>query len=195
MQKNNEQKGLAKQQGLTTAEADRLLEQCGLNEIKDAHKTSVFSILVRQVKNNFLLYLLIIAMIISFAVGKTITGYTIAVIILVVVLAGFIQEYRAEKTIQALKNLLVPITIVIRNGKEQEINSAHIVPGDILVLRTGDKIPADCLLLEEQELRVNEAILTGESGEIRKKAGTERKYADSNLVFMGSYVLNGKAIA
>ncbi len=195
MQKNNKQQGLAKPQGLTTTKVDQLLAQYGLNEIKDVSKTSVLTILVRQVKSNFLIYLLITAMLISFAVGKTITGDTIAVIIFVVVLAGFMQEYRAEKTIQALKSLLVPVTIVIRNGKEQEISSTNIVPGDVVVLRAGEKIPADCLLLEEQELRVNEAILTGESGEIRKKSGAEQKYSEKNMVFMGSYVVNGRGMA
>jgi len=168
-------------QGLTTAEADRLLKLHGLNEIKDVSKTSVLTILLRQVKSNFLIYLLIAAMLISFGVGKVITGYAIAVIIFVVVLAGFIQEYRAEKTIQALKSLLVSVSIVVRDGKEKEINSKQLVSGDIIVLRTGEKIPADCLLIEAQELQLNESILTGESGEIRKKAGSERKYSDANF--------------
>ncbi len=186
---------MLKEKGLTTKEAEKRLEQYGLNEIKDISKTTLLKILLRQIKSNSMIYLLIVAMLISFFVGKSVTAYTILAVIAMVIIVGFVQEYRAEKAISALKEMLVPVSIVIRDGKEQEVQSVNLVPGDILILRNGEKIPADCILLEEKELRVNESILTGESKEIKKKVGSEKKYTDDNLVYMGTYVVNGRALA
>jgi len=183
------------EKGLTKKEAEKRLEQYGLNEIKDVSKVTSSKILLRQIKSNFIVYLLFAAMLISFLVGKSVTAYTILAVIVMVIIVGFIQEYRSEKAISALKSMLVPVSIVIRDGKEQEVQSANIVPGDILILRNGDKIPADCILLEEKELRVNESVLTGESKDVKKKAGSKKKYSDDNLVFMGAFVVNGRAVA
>jgi len=141
--------------GLTKKEAEKRLAQYGLNEIKDLSKVTPLKILLRQIKSNFVIYLLFVAMLISFFVGKSITAYTILVIIITIMSLGFIQEYRSEKAISALKSMLVPISIVIRDGKEQEVQSINLVPGDIISLRNGEKIPADCIILEEKELRVN----------------------------------------
>ena len=186
---------MLKERGLTNKEAGKRLGKYGLNEIRDISKTTSLKILLRQIKSNFIIYLLVVAMFISFFVGKSVTAYTILVIIFMVIFVGFIQEYRSEKAISALKNMLVPVSIVIRDGKEQEIQSINIVPGDILLLRNGEKIPADCLLIEEKELRVNESILTGESKEVGKKIGSEKKYTDENLVFMGTFIVNGRCVA
>src|SRR3989338_4238572 len=186
---------MIKEKGLTKKEAEKRLRKYGLNEIRDISKTTYFKILLRQIKSNFMVYLLAAAMLISFFIGKSVTAYTILAIIFMVILAGFIQEYRSEKAISALKNILVPVSIVIRDGKEQEIKSLRIVPGDVLLLRNGEKVPADCLLIEEKELRVNEAVLTGESKEVSKKIGSEKKYSDENLVFMGTYIVNGRCVA
>ncbi len=185
---------MMKEKGLTEKEAEKRLEQYGLNEIKDISRTTPLKILWRQIKRNFIVYLLLAAMLISFFVGKPVTAYTIFAVILMVIIVGFIQEYRSEKAISALKSMLVPVSIVIRDGKEQEVQSTNLVPGDILILRSGEKISADGLVLEEKELRVNESILTGESKEIRKKAGREKNYTDDHLVYMGTYVVNGRAL-
>lgn len=186
---------MLKERGLTKKESEKRLEQYGLNEIKNISKNTPLKILLRQIRNNFVIYLLLIAMLISFSVGKPVTAYTILVVIIMVVIAGFVQEYRAEKAIESLKEMLVPVSIVMRDGKEQEVPSINIVPGDILILRNGEKIPADCILLEEQELRVNESVLTGESKEIKKLVGNEKNPGDKNLIFMGAYVVNGRCIA
>lgn len=186
------------EKGLTKKEAENNLKKFGLNEIKDLSKTNPIKILFRQIKNNFIIYLLFLSVIISFSVGKSITAYTLIFVIIMVVGIGFIQEYRSEKAINALKSMLTPISIVIRDGKEQEIESKYLVPGDILILKNGEKIPADCLILEEKELLVNESILTGESKEIQKRAKkqfNEKNISDENLLFMGTYIVNGKAIA
>jgi P-type Ca2+ transporter type 2C len=186
---------MLKEKGLNSKEAKKKLDQYGLNEIKDTSKTTSLKILLRQIKSNFIIYLLVVTTIISFFVGKHITAYTIIVIILVIIIVGFVQEYRSEQAINALKNMLVPVSVVIRDGKEKEILSSEIVPGDIIILRTGEKVPADCILLEEKELLVNESILTGEAKEVKKTVTTKKDYEENNLVFMGSYILNGRCVA
>jgi P-type Ca2+ transporter type 2C len=181
--------------GLTSLEAKKSLDKFGRNEIKDTSNSSLVRIFLDQVKNNFVIYLLLFAMILSFFVGKNFTGYVIFAVILTVIITGFIQEYKAEKAIQALKNMLLPISIVIRDGKETEIPSSEIVPGDILILRTGEKVPADCLILEEKDLNVNESILTGESREVRKSPTKDfKKYSEEKMVFMGTFIVNGKCL-
>ncbi len=184
-----------KRKGLTKEEAEARLKMYGLNEIKDVLKNTPFKIFCRQMKNNLVIYLLFAAAIMSFFVGKSITAYAIIGVILMVVMVGFIQEYKAEKATEILRGMLIPFSIVIRDGKEQEVKSANIVPGDILILRNGEKIPADGILLEEQELRVNESVLTGETKEIRKKVNKRKDYKDENLIFTGTYIVNGRCTA
>lgn len=182
--------------GLKSEEAKKLLEKFGYNEIKDINKKTLIKILLHQIKNNFIIYLLFFAMLFSFIASKNLTGYVILAVILIVITTGFFQEYKAEKAIESLKEMLVPISIVIRDGKEKEVPSKEIVPGDILVLRSGEKIPADCLILEQKNLLVNESILTGESREIRKKETKDEKdYTDENLLFTGTLIIEGKCIA
>jgi P-type Ca2+ transporter type 2C len=185
-----------KYEGLSKKEAGELLEKFGYNEISDTGKKSVFNILLRQIRNNFIVYLLIIAMAISFFVGKDITGYTILVVVLIVIFSGFIQEYKAEEAVKNLKKMVMPLTLVIRSGKEKEIESREIVPGDVLVLRTGEKVPADCFILEEKELLANESILTGESKEVPKKAALDfENYSEENSLFAGTFIVSGKCLA
>lgn len=184
------------QKGLTTKQANKLLEKCGTNEIQDLGKISPLKILLRQVKSNFIVYLLLVAMIISFFVNKNITAYTILIVLIVVISTGFFQEYKAEKAVESLKKMVMPISIVIRDNQEKEIPSKEIVPEDIILLKTGERVPADCIILEQTELSVNESILTGESREIQKKSTKNLKnYKDENILFAGSFIVNGKCIA
>jgi Ca2+-transporting ATPase len=182
--------------GLSHEEAFRKFREYGPNEIEDVSKSSPLKILLRQVKKNFVFYLLLAAAIISFVVDKPVTGYAIVGVIFLVIATGFVQEYRAEKAISALRNMILPLTMVIRGGKEKEIPSREIVVDDILVLRSGERIPADCILLDGEDIEVNEAILTGESGDIEKtQAETENKYKEKNTLYMGSFLVNGKCYA
>ncbi len=182
--------------GLTEKEVRKKLSEYGPNELKEILHLSPIRILLRQVKNNFVVYLLLVAMLISFFVGKSVTAYTILVVIIVVISVGFFQEYKAEKAISALKKMIMPISIVIRDGKEIEVPSKEIVPGDIIILRTGEKIPADCLILEAKELRVNEAVLTGEAQEVKKfETKNEKDYKKENQIFMGTLIVNGRCVA
>ena len=187
---------MIEKRGLTDKESKKRLETYGTNEIKDNLVISPIRILFRQVKKNFIVYLLFIAMILSFFVGKSITAYAILGVIILVIFTGFIQEYRAERAIKSLKGMLMPISIVIRDGKEKEVLSKEIVPGDIILLRNGEKIPADCVVIEETELLINESILTGESEEVKKiSVKDEKDYSEKNLLFMGTFVVNGKCLA
>jgi P-type Ca2+ transporter type 2C len=180
--------------GLTDVEAKSLLQKYGPNELVEKSKHGAFTILLRQVKGNFVVFLLTAALIISFFVGKILTTYVLMGVILIIIVTGFIQEYKADKAVNALKKMLVHVSIAIRNGKEKEIDTLEIVPGDILVLRMGEKVPADCVILEEKHLAIDESILTGESVEVRKKSCVGKNYSDENLVFMGSLIVSGKCI-
>ncbi|MDO8509164.1 MAG: cation-transporting P-type ATPase [Nanoarchaeota archaeon] len=184
------------ERGLSNKEAEVQLLKYGKNEISEKQKVSVFQIFLRQIRKNFILYLLLSAVIISFIVGKSITAYTILAVIVLVIIAGFIQEYKAEKAIAALKMLVMPVSRVLRDGKEHEVLSINIVPDDIIILRTGEKIPADCFLVEEKDLYVNESILTGESAEVKKVLPkTQDNLKDENILFMGSFIVNGRCLA
>lgn len=184
--------------GLTSSEASKRLRSYGPNEIKESSQIHPLKILLRQVKSNFVVYILFFAMILSFVVGgeKVITGYVILGTILMVILVGFIQEYKAEKAVLALRSMIMPVSMVVRNGEEQEISSKEIVPGDVLILRSGERVPADCIVLKENDLLVNEAVLTGESSEVSKiPTKDEKVFGDENVLFMGSFVVNGKCVA
>ncbi|MBI4151699.1 cation-transporting P-type ATPase [Candidatus Woesearchaeota archaeon] len=182
--------------GLSASEARKRLQQYGLNEIREVSRTTIVKILLRQIRNNFIVYLLLGAVFISFFVGKDITAYTILFVIVMVIGVGFIQEYKADKAIKALKKMIFPVSIVIRDGKERDVPSLELVPGDIIILRSGEKVPADCLVLEEKDLVVNESILTGEAKEIRKEAMQSRKKTtEQNVLYMGSFIADGKCVA
>jgi P-type Ca2+ transporter type 2C len=182
--------------GLTSKQAAEKLKEYGKNEIKDVARVSLFTILFRQVRKNFVIYLLFVAAVLSFAVGKGVTGYAILVIITLLITVGFFQEYRAEKAIKALRQMIMPVTIVIRDGKETDTPSSELVPGDVVILRSGEKVPADCLVLEQKELRVDESILTGESAEVKKTASLDANKAEKqNMVFMGTHIVGGKCTA
>ncbi len=153
-------------------------------------------ILIHQVENNFVIYLLSIAAIISFLVDDAITGYVIIAILVIIVFAGFIQEYRAERAIKALKLLVTPTSVVLREGKSFEIPSSKLVPGDIILLHGGDKVPADAVLINAIDLRVNESVLTGEPSEKRKlPIKDDKSGSKENTVFMGTFIVSGKCTA
>ncbi len=182
--------------GLSTQEAKEKLKEFGPNVIQEINKVSPLKILLRQVKKNMVVYLLTITMVASFFLGKSLTGCVIIGVISIVVLTGFIQEYKAEKAISALKKMILPVARVIRDKKEQEIPASEIVPGDILLLRTGERIPADCKVIHATDLKVNEAVLTGESTDVKKFAiKNSSKLRDENEINMGTYIVHGKCVA
>jgi Ca2+-transporting ATPase len=191
-----------KLEGLSGSDAKKLLETYGSNEIKVVKARSPFRILFHQIKSNYVIYLMLAALIIAFFLGKTETAYTVLGVIIIVITVGFVQEYKAERAIEALKNMITDTTTVVRDGKEQEILTKEIVPQDIIILRTGDKIPADSVLIRSHDLKVNESMLTGESLEVYKNASkninnsnTGEPPKDSESVFAGTFITNGKCVA
>lgn len=155
--------------GITHEEAKKRLEKYGPNELKEEAKQSMLSKIMEQFKD-FLIIILIIAAIISFAVGERIDAVVIIAIVIVNAALGIYQEGKAEKSLEALKKMAAPSAKVLRNGTVEIIPSSNIVPGDVVVLETGDIIPADLRLIESSNLKVEEASLTGESVPVEKDA-------------------------
>jgi P-type Ca2+ transporter type 2C len=152
---------------LTTAEAERRLEEHGPNEIGTTARTSPWALLFEQFKN-VLIVILLVATALSAFLGHGLEAIAIAVIVLFAVLLGFIQEYRAERAIDALREMAAPSATVLRDGNENEIPARELVPGDVVLLSAGDKVPADLRLIEAINLRIEEAALTGESVAVEK---------------------------
>lgn len=177
-------------QGLTTKQAEKLLQQYGLNEIKETRKFTLLKSFLNQF-NNFLILLLIIAGAVSWFLGEKLDSSFIFIIVVMNSFFGVYQEFKAEKALTALKNLTITKIRVIRDGKEQEIDSRQLVPGDVIYLEEGTKIPADGQLLKSWYLQVNEASLTGESLPIIKHE-TDQEH---NKIFMGTTVVKGRTYA
>ena len=186
------------QEGLTAEEAQKRIEKYGYNELKQEKRTSPFTILINQFKN-ILIIILIFAIALSALVGELVDAAIILVIVIFCAVLGFIQEYRAERAMEALKKMLSPTITALRAGKEDEILSRELVPGDILLLEAGDKIPADGRLIESHSLRCDEAPLTGESAPVGKNLDVLRENAPvadrTNMIFTGTIVTYGRGKA
>jgi len=142
--------------GLIGTEAARRLVKHGPNELQAAHRISPWEILFAQFKN-VLILILLAATALSALLGHGVEAVAISVIVLFAVLLGFVQEYRAERAIEALRQMAAPTATVLRDGDEQEVPAREVVPGDVILLRAGDKVPADGRLLEAVNLQVEEA--------------------------------------
>src|SRR3990172_6854257 len=147
--------------GLSQEEAKRRLAEFGPNELVEKHKISPWAIFLEQFKN-FLIIILLIAAILSGVLGEVADAIVIFVIVLFAAVLGFVQEYRAERAMAALKRMASPTATVIRDGEEIELPSRELVPGDIVLLQTGDSTPADSRVIEAVNLKLSEAPLTGE---------------------------------
>ncbi|MFB3884075.1 MAG: cation-translocating P-type ATPase [Thermodesulfobacteriota bacterium] len=184
--------------GLTEDEVKRRLEKYGYNELKKEESISPFTLFVNQFKN-ILIIILLIATVLSALVGETFDAGLILVIVLFCAVLGFVQEFRAERALEALKKMLSPTITVLRRSREEEVPSKELVPGDILLLEAGDKIPADARLIENHSLRCDEAPLTGESVPVSKdiKALSENVRVNDrkNMVFTGTTVSYGRGKA
>jgi Ca2+-transporting ATPase len=184
--------------GLSDDEVARRLAAYGPNELKKEERVSPGTIFLGQFKN-ILIIILLIATVLSAVVGEIFDAALIFAIVVFCALLGFFQEYRAGKAIEALKKMLSPTVRLIRNGKEQDVPSKDIVPGDILLLEAGFKIPADGRLIENASLKCDEASLTGESMPVAKDTGrlaAEVRVEDrANMVFTGTIVTYGRGKA
>ena len=185
--------------GLSRPEAARRLAEYGPNELQSVHRTSPWTILFAQFKN-VLIVILLIATVLSAFLGHPIEAIAIAVIVLFAVLLGFVQEYRADRAIEALRQMAAPTTTALRDGEEVEIAARDLVPGDVILLRAGDKIPADARLIEAVNLQIEEASLTGESVPVEKHAApladAELAVGDRrNMAYAGTAATYGRGRA
>ena len=185
--------------GLSSAEAAKRLAEYGPNEIQAARRISAWEILLEQFKN-ILILILLAATAISLVLGHGVESIVIAVIVLFAVLLGFVQEYRAERAIEALREMAAPTAAVLRDGVEVRVPARELVPGDVALLRTGDRIPADGRLLEAINLQVEEAALTGESAPVEKHtaalAALDLPVGDrKNMVYAGTAATYGRGRA
>ena len=184
--------------GLSKEEAKRRLDEFGYNELKEKKGVTPFQIFLRQFKDVFVIMLLI-ATLISFVIGETIDAAIIGVIVILNSVLGFYMEYRSEKAMEAMRKLTAPKARVMRGGLEEIIAAKEIVPGDIVLLEAGDRVPADARLIEVVDLKADEAVLTGESTDITKDlnvVGENTPIADrKNSVFMATHITYGRGKA
>jgi Ca2+-transporting ATPase len=185
--------------GISASEADARLAQYGPNEIQAAHRVSPWEILFEQFKN-VLILILLGATGISFFLGHATESIVIAVIVLFAVGLGFVQEYRAERAIEALRKMAAPTATVLRDGIEVKVPAREVVPGDVVILHTGDRIPADGRLIESINLQIEEAALTGESVPVEKHTDAlptqEMPVGDrKNMVYAGTAATYGRGRA
>jgi Ca2+-transporting ATPase len=189
--------------GLSEEEAKLRLEKYGPNELKEEKRVTPIELFIRQFKSILVVILVLSAVVSAFISARRGEAYTDAYVIFIIVimnaLLGFYQEYRAEKAVEALKRMIAPQVIALRNGREQSIESKNLVPGDIILLEAGSRVPADGRLLEAANMKVDEAALTGESTSVTKLIDIlppEVTVADRrNLIFMGTIVTGGRAVA
>ncbi len=153
--------------GLSSDAAAQRLADYGANELTEAERVSPWWLLLEQFKN-VLIVILLVATVLSAFLGHAVEAITIAVIVLFAVILGFTQEFRAERAIQALRRMAAPLASVFRDGREVEVPARDLVPGDVILLRAGDRVPADVRLVEAVNLKIDEAVLTGESLAVEK---------------------------
>lgn len=182
--------------GLSTEEAVRRQEKFGSNELVERGKKSPWRILIDQFKE-IMVIILIIAAIVSGILGEYVEVVVILAIVILNAVLGFIQEYRAEQAMAALKKMSVPTVRIRRDGRVQETSSIDLVPGDIVLLEAGNLVPADCRVLEAVGLKTQEAALTGESEPVSKQniaiEGENLQIGDQrNMIFMGTIVTYGR---
>ena len=193
-----ERLGTDPSRGLSEEEAKRRLAVHGPNELRAARRISPWAILLAQLRN-VLVVVLLAAVGLSIFLGDVLEAAVIAAIVLLAVLLGFLQEFRAERAIEALRRMAAPTATVVRGGGEREVPARDLVPGDILLVQSGDRIPADARLIEAVNLQVEESALTGESAPAGKTSGPlpeDLELADrANRIWAGTAATYGRGRA
>jgi len=184
------------EEGLSDSEAEKRLEKYGPNKLPEAEGISRFKILLHQFTSP-LIYILIVAAVVTAFLGEYIDTGVIVAILMLNAIIGYFQEYKAEASVKALKSMVVPRARVVREGKEKEIPSEDLVPGDIVLLASGGKVPADLRLFKMTELKIEEAALTGESVPVEKRPRSIQEENltpgdQTNMAFMGTIVVSGR---
>ncbi|WP_313474725.1 HAD-IC family P-type ATPase [Stutzerimonas kunmingensis] len=184
--------------GLSHEQARQRLLQYGPNRLDEAKPASVWQRLLRHL-NNLLLYVLIAAALVTGLMGHLVDTFVILAVVVVNVVIGFVQEGKAEKALQAIRHLLAPHAVVLRDGRQQNLDAAELVPGDVVLLASGDSLPADVRLLQARNLRIDEAALTGESVPVDKQVEAVADDASIGdrlcMGYAGTLVTQGQARA
>ncbi|MBZ4666480.1 cation-translocating P-type ATPase [Mahella sp.] len=184
--------------GLSQKEAEQRLKRYGPNELTKTKKISVLSLFLDQFKD-FITMVLLAATLISYFLGEIADAVTIVIIIVMNAFLGFIQEYRAEKSMEALTDLSAPHASVLRDSSVKNIPAREVVPGDIIILETGSRVPADCALIEAVNVQADESILTGESVPVEKIPIKTNQIAETitkeHKLFMGTTLTMGRGKA
>lgn len=184
--------------GLRATEAKSRLQKYGMNELQEAKKTPSWVLFLNQFKD-ILIIILIAAVIISAVLREFLDAFVILIVIVLNAIFGFVQERRAEHALEALKKLSSQKAQVLRDDKTEIIDTKELVPGDIVVLNVGDKVPADCRILEEFNLKVGESVLTGESVPVSKTIDTIKNDVPvaerRNMLFSGTAIVYGHCTA
>ena len=183
-------------QGLTTAQAELRLQRGGKNILTIGKSKPFYLVFIRQFISPFI-YVLVAAMLVSLALGRLTDAAFIGVILLANALIGAVQEHHAQRSAQALRNLMVNHTQVIRDGCTQKLNAELLVPGDCVILVSGARVPADIRLLNSDNLEIDESLLTGESAPVNKvvevTVESEAILADrTNQAFAGTLITSGR---
>ncbi|MBW6408536.1 calcium-translocating P-type ATPase, PMCA-type [Clostridium weizhouense] len=174
--------------GLTTNEAEKRMNNFGLNELQHKKKTSALKIFLSQF-NDFIVWVLIAATIISGIIGDKADAVTILIIVFVNAILGFVQEFKTEKSLEALKDLAAPTCKVLRDGSIKIINSIYLTIGDVVILESGDRVPADGMFIEGLGIVVDESLLTGESVGVDKDINGKH-----NKGYMGTTIVKGRGL-
>jgi len=181
--------------GLSPGEVKKRQLKYGPNQLTESRKVSAVEILISQFKD-FMVLVLLAATLISGLLGEYADAATIMAIVIINAILGFVQEFRAEKSMEALKKLTAPEARVVRGGQELRIPAQDLVPGDLIVLDTGDRVPADVRIIETVNLEIEESTLTGESVPVKKSTGAltgEVGLGDRrNMAFLGTVVTRGR---
>ncbi len=186
------------ERGLSGEQAGSRLEIYGPNEIQETKKEATWKLLLDQFKE-VLILILIVAALVSMLIGEAIDAAVILVIVLASAGLGFYQEYRAEQSLALLKRLAAPSAVVVRDGEEKAIPARELVPGDLIRLHPGDKVPADARIVDQMNLQIDEAALTGESVPVPKSTQVHPAEIPiqerTNIVFSGTIVTYGRGAA
>ena len=186
------------QEGLSAAQVEKRLTRLGRNKLPEKKRESLIK---RFLKNfqNVLIYILLIAAVATAFMGHWLDTWVILGVVIVNAIIGFIQEEKAERALESIKHMLAPETMVRREGKKQQIEAEELVPGDIVLLSSGDKVPADVRILDAHSFRVEEAALTGEADEVTKDPDpvvADTPLADrTSMAYSGTKVRYGTATA